>query len=125
MDLIVNGVELTSLSLGAVKAQIKEATSIKNLEIWMSYNDGSSITALLNERRGWLLYSSLNPDKCLRTNNSSIASIEEDSYFLSNGQKDFYPNSYAYSREVIFDALSNFACSGQLDLSLNWVDGMA
>ena len=124
MDLMVNGVEQTNLSLEAVTEHLKLAESINDLELWLSHKDGASMTALLNASRGWLLYTIFDPDKCLRTQNSSIVSTETDSYNLSNGQKDVYPNSYAYPRKVIFAALGHFVRSEQLDPSLNWVDGM-
>lgn len=124
MDLVVNGVEHVNLWSEAVNEILKHAEGINDLETWFSHTDRSSITALLNARRGWLMFSNSETDKCWRTQNSSITSNDEDSYLLSNGQKDFYPNSYAYSRKSIFAALNNFISSGQLDPSLSWVDGM-
>lgn len=79
-------------------------------EVWVQLPDGQALCALINGDRGWLMYlreegdagfSSCNPEY----DGPPGAEIE---YYLSNGQRDVYPASWALPIAEVRRALEYF-----------------
>ena len=93
-----------------------------NREVWLEAPDGQSLCALINGDVGWLMYlrdpgdagfSSRNPDYDGDPN-------QEVEYLLNNGQRDWYPASWALPVEEVRKALDSFAREYQRPPFIVW-----
>ena len=91
-------------------------------EIWVQAKDGQSLCALINGDMGWLMYlrepgdagfSSRNPDYA----GPADAMLE---YYLSNGQRDVYPLSWALPIDVVRRAIECFEREEKPPLFIMW-----
>jgi hypothetical protein len=84
-------------------------------EIWAETPDGQSMCALINSERGWLMYLRAYGDAGFSSRNPNYAGPENAviDYFLSNGQRDEYPASWALSKADVLRALDFFRREGR------------
>lgn len=66
-------------------------------EIWAKSPDGQSLYALVNGNVGWLMYLRKYGDAGFSSRNPNYSGPEDATieYFLSNGQRDEHPASWA------------------------------
>ena len=90
-------------------------------EIWAEVGE-SSLCALINGDRGWLMYLREPGDAGLRSHNASYAGPANAviEYYLTNGQRDEYPAAWAYPVDVMREALDYFAREKQLPPFIEW-----
>ncbi|MEJ2022914.1 MAG: Imm1 family immunity protein, partial [Maritimibacter sp.] len=95
-----------------------------DLEIWVSNDRMPSLCALLNVRCGWLMFLRFEGDTGFSSRNPSGEQSErgEEVFVLANGQVDAYPRSWTFDRAGIFDALLEFAKSGDRPSNVEWHD---
>ena len=79
-------------------------------EVWVELPDGQSLCALINGDCGWLMYLRCSGDYGFSSRNPDYdgppdAEIE---YYLSNGQRDLYPASWALPVAEVRRALAYF-----------------
>ena len=93
---------------------IPEATPImgesRYREIWEKSPDGQSLCALTNGEVGWLMYLRKSGDAGFSSRNPDYSGPENATieYFLSNGQRDEFPASWALPILEILRALEYF-----------------
>lgn len=90
-------------------------------EIWEGFEE-KSMVALINGDRGWLMYLEEPGDSGFSSRNPAYqgpadAMIE---YYLSNGQRDEYPASWAYPIDELRRALEYFRREGQRAPFIEW-----
>jgi len=85
-------------------------------EIWVDHDPFPSMCALLNGRRGWLMFLRYDGDAGFSSRNPNYGGdpAEEIDYILENGQRDLYPASWAYPKEEVVAALEAFARSREV-----------
>lgn len=79
-------------------------------EVWVESPDGQSMCALINGDRGWLMYLREEGDAGFSSRNPDYAGPidAEIEYYLSNGQRDTYPASWALPVADVQRALEYF-----------------
>src|SRR5579871_905681 len=84
-------------------------------EIWVDYGNYPALYCLLNGQRGWLMYLRHDGDGGFSSRNTTYSGSEKDTleYYLSNGQRDVYPASWALPRPQVFAAIEWFAAHGR------------
>ena len=107
---MVNDRESPVASIADVRRTLIGQTTERFREIWLTIADGPSLCALMNGNVGWLMYLRENGDAGFSSRNpryegSPSAMLE---YYLSNGQRDVYPASWALDEEEIVRALEYF-----------------
>jgi hypothetical protein len=79
-------------------------------EVWVDLPDGQAMCALINGDVGWLMYLRESGDAGFSSRNPDYAGPPnaEIEYFLSNGQLDTYPASWALPVAEVRRALEFF-----------------
>jgi hypothetical protein len=95
-----------------------------DLEIEISTTDGASLSALINSRRGWLMFSRFSGDVGFSSRNFSDNHSENnmENFVLANGQEDAYPSSWTFARNATFGAILEFVHSGLRPIAVDWHD---
>jgi hypothetical protein len=111
-----------SRRLHDVRAAFTEARQSQYAEIWIDYEDYPAMCALVNGSLGWLMYLRYDGDTGFSTRNPAYEGPPDAvvDYFLSNGQRDQYPASWAYPVEEVIQALEWFAAKKEHAI-LNYV----
>ncbi|WP_428521585.1 hypothetical protein [Roseibium sp.] len=91
-------------------------------EVWLYGAGGNSICALINGSVGWLMYLRYNGDIgfCSRNPDYTGDLDTEIGYTLANGQQDWYPASWAVSRQQVLDALDYFRANEKPSPNITW-----
>ena len=118
---VPDGPEKTSV-LDDLHACLLEARNSPYAEIWVDHGDYPSLCALVNGDRAWLMYLRYNGDAGFSSRNPGYEGPEKAvvDYYLSNGQRDEYPASWAYSTDEVFAALEWFAANKGSPPSITW-----
>ena len=118
---VPDGPEKTSV-LDDLHACLLEARNSPYAEIWVDHGDYPSLCALVNGDRAWLMYLRYNGDAGFSSRNPGYEGPEKAvvHYYLSNGQRDEYPASWAYSTDEVFAALEWFAANKGSPPSITW-----
>ena len=92
------------------------------LELWVDGTSGSSMCALLNGARGWLMYLRQEEDAGFssRAPNYKGPSDAVITYQLANGQTDEYPACWALDASEIARALEHFVATGNPPDWIHW-----
>ena len=90
-------------------------------EIWVRVGE-KSMCALINGDRGWLMFLAEDGDSGFSSRNPAYdgprAAMVE--YYLSNGQRDEYPASWAYPIADVKRALAYFRRAGKRPSFIKW-----
>jgi hypothetical protein len=99
-----------------------KAKASKYAEIWVDHGNYPSLCALINGDRGWLMYLRYDGDAGFRSPNPTYDGPDNAvlNYFLSNGQRDEYPASWALPTDEVFKALEWFAANKASPASIAW-----
>ena len=93
-------------------------------EVWVDHDPFPALCALINGPRGWLMFIRYSGDAGFSSRNPEYdgAADSEIEYRLGNGQRDLYPASWAYPRDVLFEALRHFARTRTVPPGINWAN---
>jgi len=94
----------------------------RHKEIWAKSPDGQSLCALINGNVGWLMYLRTIGDAGFSSRNPNYSGPESATieYFLSNGQRDEFPASWALPIFEIRRALKYFRENNRPPPFINW-----
>jgi hypothetical protein len=111
-----------SSRLQELRQCLLEARKELYAEIWVDHGDYPALCALVNGDYAWLMYLRYNGDAGFSSRNQQYQGPENAvvDYFLSNGQRDEYPASWAYPKDEVFAALEWFAEHKGSLLSITW-----
>jgi predicted nuclease of predicted toxin-antitoxin system len=111
-----------SRSLQELRECLAQARKSQYAEIWVDHGDFPSLCALINGDRGWLMYLRYDGDAGFSSRNSGYAGPKDATvdYFLSNGQRDEYPASWALLTTEVFEVLEWFAAHKASPSSIAW-----
>jgi hypothetical protein len=124
LHLIIDGDDHPAKNMRSFDALMTEVYHRDDLELWMSHDDQSSLCALLNAQRGWMMFLRFQGDPGLVSRNPDIDDSEAafETFNLGNGQTDSYPKSWTFDRATVFSALSEFAQTGKMPSCVAWID---
>jgi hypothetical protein len=79
-------------------------------EVWVESGDGQAMCALINGDLGWLMYLREPGDAGFSSRNPKYEGPPDATldFFLSNGQRDYYPRAWALPIEEVRQALDYF-----------------
>jgi hypothetical protein len=91
-------------------------------EVWEKKPDGRALCALNNGDVGWLMYLQEPGDTGWSSRNPAYdgPADAELEYYLSNGQRDVYPASWALPIAVVERALEHFRQTGERAPFVEW-----
>jgi hypothetical protein len=86
--------------------------------------DGQTICALINGDLGWLMYLREPGDAGFSSRNPDCVGHEDEQveYRLENGQRDWYPRSWALPINTVNHALDYFRNEGKRPPIISWHD---
>jgi hypothetical protein len=91
--------------------------------IWISLDDGQSMTVLINGDIGWLMYLRTCEDSGFSTRNPEYAeAVGTIIFILDNGQGDEYPAHWTYPVSRLREALHEFLETHRLPMCVSWHD---
>jgi hypothetical protein len=99
-----------------------ESRKSQYAEISIDHGAYPALCALVNGDRAWLMYLRYDGDAGFSSRNPGYEGSEDAvvDYFLSNGQRDTYPASWAYPTDEVFAALEWFAVERSSPASITW-----
>jgi len=93
----------------------------KYSEIWIEGHGEATLNCLLNESNAILMYLRENGDSGFSSRSGIIIKEEKfQSFLLSNGQIDEYPEKYLISKQSALEALITYFYYGEMDKSITW-----
>jgi len=109
-------------SLQHLRRLLAEARKSEYVEIWVDHGDYPSLCALIHGDSGWLMYLRYNGDAGFSTRNLGYTGPKDAviDYYLSNGQRDEYPASWALPKERLLEAVECFASRGESPEWITW-----
>ncbi|THH36209.1 hypothetical protein E4Z66_14280 [Aliishimia ponticola] len=124
MQVTINGEPHSLTGVKEAERLLAQIEQTDDLEIWASEGDGSSLCALFNRHRGWLMFLRFEGDAGFSSRNPLKEESEgpEEIFVLSNGQVDSYPSSWTMERKIVFDAFLEFVTSGRRPANVDWHD---
>lgn len=124
LRIIVNNKENQAVGISDIDGLLSSIAQTDDLEIWISHEGGQSLSALLNENCGWLMYLRFPEDAGFSSRNAdrSDQASETEVFFLANGQADSYPRSWTLNRSDVFAAILEFAKSSDQPKAVAWHD---
>ena len=110
MKLTINNYETEVASTAELRREMTAFASEAFREIWLTDENGPTLSALMNGNIGWLMYLDSGGDAGFSSRNpafggSKTATFE---YRLSNGQRDVYPANWALPEERVMRGLEHF-----------------
>jgi|SRR5215472_9110689 len=93
-------------------------------EQWLELSDGQSMCALIHGSVGFLMYLPNNGDAGFTSRNPDYGGPQgaQIEYELSNGQRDFYPASWALPIDVLQTAFAYFEREKKPPSLITWHD---
>jgi hypothetical protein len=124
MDLSINGWRSKVASSAELRDAIAPFAKEQFREIWLNATDGPSLCALLNGKRGWLMYLPEEGDAGFSSRNPSFSGNENEviEYRLTNGQVDEYPARWSLGEDDVLSALVFFAEERRRPPTVYWHD---
>ena len=90
-------------------------------EVWIDFGPEPTLSALINETRGWLIYMRYDGDAGFSSRNPEHAGEERELEFrLGNGQLDVYPIEYTFPKTKIIEVLKYFIVNRRVPDWLDW-----
>lgn len=108
--LVVNRTETRIASAYQLRQALAMSAREQFREIWLNTDeDGPSLCALINGQRGWLMYLRKAGDAGFSSRNAALDDTGDMvEYYLSNGQRDVYPASWALPVDQLLKAMVYF-----------------
>ena len=111
-------------NIDELRHSLNTAKQEEYLEIWLFQDNNGSMSLLSNKDRAWLMYLRFEGDVGFSSRNVSYIGLQnaELDFYLSNGQKDNYPESWTVSIEDAFRALEYFYLYSDKAPFITWHD---
>ncbi len=128
MELTINGDSYEVASLGGLRYHLPKISERQFCEVWLYAQSGwPAVCALVNGDAAWVMYLRHDGDAGFSTRNPSYAGPKEavTEYFLSNGQRDEYPNEWNITTHEALRALEHFLDTQEMAPWLQWEEEQA
>src|SRR5437762_3798151 len=107
MKVVFNGVDLSLASIEQLGLALDRFDLESQFELWISRDDGPSLTMLRNGDNAWLMYLRFKGDSGV-VSSSAPRKIGICSYTLSNGEINECPLSWCIELEECYKAVAYF-----------------
>lgn len=123
MELTINGDSYEVASLGGLRYHLPKISERQFCEVWLYAASGwPAVCALVNGDAAWVMYLRHDGDSGFSTRNPGYAGPKEavTEYFLSNGQRDEYPDAWNITVREALRALEHFQQTQEMAPWLQW-----
>lgn len=122
INIIFQGKELQLESWNELSSIIDGLGKTGYNELWIEGKDGSTMCVMTNPTNAFFVYMAYKGDSGFRSNNPRGDENVTQEFILSNGQADYYPETYLTDKSFIREAVKQFYDSGKMPDCIQWVE---